>query len=200
MPLMLHSCKRELLEVSSSSSDSSTALYLVTGPLPADVSELEITIVSHDQGFSDELLEQSWTWFELSILRPWMEDAFDEFDDLVGDLPVRSRPGDFGDILQDLGWYFEMIPNQEQEEGSGGTAQDVSRRILTNVVSPNWRSQTVHLPERALTVESHVGQDSVALVRKCDRIALWACAQVSLEFLPMPFYNFNTDTSSTPAG
>ena len=55
-------------------SSPSTALCLISDPLPADISILELSITSHDQGFSDDPSQGTWTWFEVLIIRPWCEE------------------------------------------------------------------------------------------------------------------------------
>lgn len=49
--------------------------YLASGPIRGPVREIQISIWSHDQGFSDYrehhgTFDHSWTWFELGVEKP----------------------------------------------------------------------------------------------------------------------------------
>jgi tetratricopeptide (TPR) repeat protein len=116
-------------------SGSSTALYLISEPLPVNISILELNITSHDQGFCNDPNRGSWTWFEVSIIRAWCEEPDSDFEDLKHNTVLKSHPEDFGDSIQERGWYFANIP---VPDGRSTGTDSISRKIIDNPVSRQW--------------------------------------------------------------
>jgi hypothetical protein len=157
-----------------STSNRWTALYLVSSPLPAHVSVVQFDIISHDQGWSTNPQDGLWSWFEVSILGSWLEDANPDFHNLSDAMYVMSCPEDFGQMFQAQGLYFKDIPN-ERNEGTGTNPPVRSVQIARNTIQWGWQHHTV-----TWTRNGNNGNncDFLPLLEEGDRLAIWARAQV----------------------
>lgn len=157
-----------------STSNSWTALYLVSPPLPAHVSVVQFDIISHDQGWCTNPQDGVWSWFEVSILASWLEDANPELHNLSNAMYLMSCPEDFGQMFQEQGLYFKDIPQERNE--SGGTGPSViSVPVARNTIQWDWQHHTV-----TWTRNGNNGGNGgfLPLLEEGDRLAIWARAQV----------------------
>lgn len=143
----------------------STALYLVSPPLPAGVSTVQFHIVSHDQG-----------WFEVSIFRPLQPELNPEFPNVNDAKFIKSRPDDFGSMIQELGFYFADIPGEQTEQGNTVLSPVISLPVAKNAV--NWRDWQHHMVTWTLGDRDGEGSQFLSLLGEGDRLAVWARAQV----------------------
>lgn len=173
--LSLHSVQNDYLVVPPPGrrvSSSTAALYLISDPLPADISILEFRITSHDQGYCSDPTKGTWTWFEVSIIRPLCEEEpRSDIINLKHNAGVKSRPEDFGSLLQEQGWYFEDIPVLNTTNTNTGC---ISRKILNNPVSSLWSSK------KSTWSRAEPHSDFISLLQEGDRLIIWARAQVIL--------------------
>jgi hypothetical protein len=114
------------------------ALYLISDPLPADISILKFRITSHDQGYCSNPTKGTWTWFEVSIIRPLFEESRSDIINLKHNTGVKFHLEDFGGLLQEQGWYFEDIPIMSTTNINTAC---ISRKLLNNSVSSIWSSK-----------------------------------------------------------
>lgn len=78
----------------------STALHHVSDPPPADISIPEFSITSHDQGFCNDPTKCTWTWYEVSIIRPWCEEPGSDINNLKHNAGPKPNPEDFGVLFR----------------------------------------------------------------------------------------------------
>lgn len=153
----------------------SAALCFVSPPLPPDVSALQFHIVSHDQGWCENSQEGSWSWFEVSIFRPFQPELKPKFPDVNEMILLESHPEDFGAMIQELGFYFADIPRGKAEPGNIVLPPVTSLFLTSNTVNPEWEH---HLVTWTLGQESGEGTQFLSLLEEGDRVAVWARAQV----------------------
>lgn len=153
--------------------EASTALYLVSQPLPNNISTIQFEIISRDQGYGNPD-NGLWSWFEVSILGSWTEQTVAEFDNLSDLAHVRPTPEEFGDLIQDQGLYFKDIPSHLTPSDS-----EVSMTIICNAIRPLWQHHTLTWK---LGGDDETVKDFLDLLEEGDRLAIWARAKV---FMPL---------------
>lgn len=153
----------------------STALYLVSPPLPAGVSTVQFHIVSHDQGWTDNPQGGLWTWFEVSIFRPLQSELNPDFPDVNDAKFTKSRPDDFGNMIQELGFYFAYIPGEQTEQGNTVLSSVFSLPMAKHTANRDWQHHSVTW---TLGDRNGEGNQFLSLLEEGDRLAIWARAQV----------------------
>lgn len=136
---------------------------------------VQFDITSHDQGWCSEPHEWSWTWFEVSILRPWQENTNDADFNQDGLTCTRSHPEEFGEAIQEIGYYFEEIPNEGGNRQSTSSGTVTSLPFIKNRVDWQWQHHSVSWGQH-----NDMGNGSyiLSLLEEGDRLAIWARAQV----------------------
>lgn len=179
--MLLHSHRSGAVILRSETAAPSTCLYLLSHPLPPNIIDLRITILSCNQGFCDDPVQGSWTWFEASVLRRGSEDAQLDLSDLSLPRQVRNRPEDFEDDIKGRGWHFVPLLQDCLQHAEIQTPAAVSLRILTIPVSREWQSQEVTWSpgvDQAISDPVFNGHGLVRLLEAGDRLAIWARVQV----------------------
>jgi hypothetical protein len=54
-----------------------------------------------------------------------------------------SCPEDFGEIIQNLGFYFEDIPWKQNDGGSTDPSSVISLPIMKNTITWKWQHHTI---------------------------------------------------------
>lgn len=148
-----------------------TALYVISSPLPPDIEAIRFHITSHDQGWADDPQGSTWTWFAVSILRPLAEGVGRtiHFEDTES---IKSEPGDFGAQLQDSGYYFEDITT---EDGDGEHQRSaISIPLVDNQLGLQWQHHSITWSR----LGGNDGSQLISLLGEGDRLIIWACAEV----------------------
>ena len=174
----LHSHRRSPAVVTGYSGPPCTKLYLISHPLPSEVTELGITTTSSDQGYYDDLSQGRWSWFEIGILRPLEPDQVKSFA-LTGD--CRSVPEDFRSEIESQGHPLLPLRANPTDLSAAVTTWRLHDNDVGNdgVHKVTW-SRSSHLDSRsdsAITKKS--GIDLLQAIQKDDKIGLRASAQVS---------------------
>ncbi|KAJ5772185.1 hypothetical protein N7520_002714 [Penicillium odoratum] len=170
-----------------------TGLYLVSNPLPANISIVQFDITSHDQGWCTNPQGGVWSWFEVSILGSWMEDANPDLQNLLDEMSSKSSPDDFGKVFQEQGLYFKDIPG---EKGEGSNAKPAVRSVLIakNAIQWDWQHHTI-----TWTRDGSNGSGSrvLPLIEEGDRLAIWARTQFPgwMNFVKEIHLKISTDLS-----
>lgn len=123
-----------------SASNRWTGLYLVSNPLPEHVSFIQFDITSHDQGWCTNPQGGVWSWFEVSVLGSWMEDANPDLQNLPDKMSLKSCPDDFGKAFHEQGLYFKDIPGEGQvfrHETSSEKCFDCQERNSMGLATPH---------------------------------------------------------------
>ncbi|KAJ5726960.1 hypothetical protein N7493_005987 [Penicillium malachiteum] len=167
--------------IPSSFYDKWTIIYLVSLPLPANVSALQFEVIGYDQGFSYCPRDDTSAWFEVSILGPWREIVDPNFANLDDPKHPKSCPGDFGGILQDQGFYFKDLPRK----GSEGSieAANISLSFAQNSTQKRWKHHSV-LWSRADSNGDSEGARFLSVLEEGDRLAIWVRAKVQTPVSP----------------
>jgi tetratricopeptide (TPR) repeat protein len=178
--LPLHSFQNDYLVVPPPDiqvpSSPSTALYLVSNPLPADITILELNIISYDQALYEDLTEVSGGWFEISIIRPWCEESVLGIDDLKQSSGCRSHPEEFRELIQERGWYFQTIPIPTLPEKN--CTGCITQKLFTHYLSPLWNRKTWAWSKNIHQDSAEPDVDFLSLLEEGDRLLVWARAQV----------------------
>ncbi|OJJ99339.1 hypothetical protein ASPACDRAFT_52732 [Aspergillus aculeatus ATCC 16872] len=155
----------------SSDSNEWTTLYIVSAPLPPSISAVQFKITSHDQGWCSDPDNGSWSWFDASILGSWHEDQPPAFEDLSDPIYLKSSPHDFGQMLQDRGFYFKDIPGRKDEDNM--RSPGVTRCVVKNKIQTGWQNHTVtwRLEDGGENAEF------LSLLEEGDRLVVWARAK-----------------------
>lgn len=148
-----------------------TALYVISSPLPPDIEAIRFHITSHDQGWADDAQGSTWTWFAVSILRPLAEGVGRpiHFEDAES---IKSEPGDFGAQLQDSGYYFEDITTGDGD-GERQTSA-ISIPLVDNQLGLQWQHHSITWSR----LGGNDGSQLISLLGEGDRLIIWACAEV----------------------
>ena len=164
-------------------SNSWTSLYLVSPPLPSNISILRFDIRSHDQGWCDRPQDGSWSWFEVSILGSWQENANPVFNNLNDAEYLKSSPDDFGMVMQENGLYFKEIPT-EGNKGRTDPSSAISLPFAKNNIHIEWKHQAVEWTRR---VSDDKGARFLSVLEEGDRLAIWVRTKVQATSLPFNF-------------
>ncbi|RAH63095.1 hypothetical protein BO85DRAFT_465038 [Aspergillus piperis CBS 112811] len=149
-----------------------TALYLISSPLPHDISTLKFDITSHDQGWCSNPKDGIWSWFAISILAPGCGGTTNpNLDDLSRPGCVMSRPEDFEPLVNQRGLYFKNLPKELAAPNSL-----ISMRIAENSIQHNWVRMSVICPYRE---DNAINNSLFRLFDPGDRVVVWARAQIS---------------------
>ncbi|KAJ6041303.1 uncharacterized protein N7446_010807 [Penicillium canescens] len=146
----------------------STALYLVSRPLPKNVSTIQFEIISRDQGWGNPH-DGLWSWFEVSILGSLAEQTTAEFHDLSDPAHVRPTPEEFGELIQDQGLYFKDIPSRTTQSSS-----QVSMTIIANAIRRHWQHHALTWRRGS---DDETADHFLDLLEEGDRLCIWARAQ-----------------------
>lgn len=147
----------------------STALCLVSSILPSEISAARFYIVSHDQGSSETSHDGPWSWFEVSIVRPFQPELNPAFPDLN---EIKASPEEFGKIIQESGFYFADLPGGKSENAD----LDLTSLFLTsNTSASDWEN---HFITWSRDKKDGDGHEFLSLLEEGDRIVVWARAQV----------------------
>ncbi|PLB40262.1 uncharacterized protein BDW47DRAFT_116046 [Aspergillus candidus] len=155
------------------SSELCTSFYMISAPAPDDLAIVQFEITCRSEGQLNDGLEGPRTWFECSVLRPWSEDA--DFDSLLETVDIKSCPEDFGDDIQEAGWYFENIPvasggSENRDDGSA----EISCTVVTNEASEEKQE---HMVIWYRDTDDPNGRRVMPVLQEGDIIVLWARAQ-----------------------
>lgn len=150
----------------------SAALCLVSSPLPAEVSAARFYIVSHDQGWCENQQDGLWSWFEVSIFRPFQPVLNPEFPDAN---EIKSSPEDFGDMIQELGFHFADIPFDQNDPENIDPSPATSLFLASNASNLDWEH---HMITWTLGNKDGEGCQFLSLLEEGDRLVIWARAQV----------------------
>lgn len=174
----LHSYRSGVDEVWTLSSRSVAKLYMVSHPLPANITELEISISSKaSRKASADVSTKSRSWFEATIIRGaghWYDEAPDWADE------TRESPEDFRDDIRARGWDFVL--NMEVDQPNV-VAFDVMDAHLGSEFSGFCRciwAQSLDENNSQGTAAQHCS--ALKLVEEGDRLVIWLRATVSLVF------------------
>lgn len=149
-----------------------TALYMISSPLPSDIEAIRFHITSHDQGWANDPQGPNWTWFAVSVLRPLAEGVGRpiHFED---NECIKSQPGDFGAQFQDSDYYFENIPTEDED--SEDQMSTISIPLVDNQLGLQWQHHSITWSRD--DNQNHGGR-FIRLLEEGDCIAIWACAEV----------------------
>lgn len=193
----VHSYGSGLLEVHATSAVPVTRLYLISHPLPGNISAIKISIVSHDQGSVSTDAEISNTWFDASILRPagpspaeifkqirTGRSRADDINDPAGNkgkskLPSApivkkngmgcSEPSELWEAFRQQGWLLV-----DAVQGGGVF------RVCVNSISSEWQTHEVIWNAGALSgADESFSTSFLDRLKEGDRIVIWARAKVS---------------------
>lgn len=129
-------------------------------------------ITSHDQGWSDNPRGRTWTWFAVSILRPLAEGVQGPIN--IQDINyIKSQPGDFGALIQDLGYYFEDMPSTDGLNEN--EISSISVPLIYNPVGHQWQHHSITWSRVG---GQNFGNNIIPRLEEGDLLAIWACAQV----------------------
>ncbi|KAJ5681137.1 hypothetical protein N7536_012276 [Penicillium majusculum] len=145
----------------------STALYLVTRPLPNNVSTIQFDIISRDQGWGNPD-NGLWSWFEVSILGSLTEETITEFHDLLDPANVRRKPEEFGGLIQEHGLYFKDITR-----GPTDLNPKVSITVVENTIQRHWQHHTLTWRRGG---DDETAENFFDLLEEGDRLAIWTRA------------------------
>ncbi|KAF4626783.1 hypothetical protein G7Y89_g11373 [Cudoniella acicularis] len=161
-----------------------TNLYLLSDPLPLEVTDVRIDIQSLDHGCCKGHREASGTWFEISVLRPrpspdGQDSSLCPKDPCLND-DVREGPEKPEDDFLAQGWKFVPLPRgavcrhavltslarkdaDEDQRRSPTPETTISACIYPNNVSEDWRHSRASL---SFLISS--------LLEESDRLVIWA--------------------------
>ena len=172
----LHSYRSREDDVWTLSSRSVAKPYMVSHPLPAKITELEILISSKaNREASADVPTKSRSWFEATIIRGCGAHWYDEAPDWTNE--TREIPEDFRDDIRARGWDF--VPNQDVGQPSA-VAFDVMDAHYGNEFSGFRRCVW------AQSLDEDNSQGTAAqkftplkLIEEGDRFIIWLRATVS---------------------
>ncbi|RDH36157.1 CHAT domain-domain-containing protein [Aspergillus welwitschiae] len=147
------------------SEESCTVLYLVSSPLPSDVSSVVFNITTRNQGWHSNPRDGIWSWFEVSILSSWQQNAMPKLDDLMKPTYVQPCPDDFGEYLQEQGLYFKEIPSKIAASSSG-----ISISLSDTSMRRSW-VEMVHIYGKD---DNAKGGSFLPILEEGDRLVIWA--------------------------
>lgn len=177
----VHSYSSHVLTVHAKSATPVTKLYLLSHPVPANISAIKFSIVSHDQGSPTTSTEVSSTWFDATILRPIVSAGDDgksrwPSPSLVVDTMCCSKPSDFAEEFEQQRWKLvDTVPC------------DGLFRVCVNSMSVHWQTHEIFWNAGSVS-DTHKtpGAKFIDTLKEGDRIIIWARATVSLWPLIFP--------------
>ena len=154
---------RSELVIVRSTGASATKLYLASDALPADVHDVRVCLVARNQGFCDDPNQGSWSWFEVSLIRPrWASTSEQDIDPSLYTAQLEHPQTFAGDLAQ-KGWDLVAL-------GQGHL--DNSTRLLILPISETWQKHEI-------TFRDHDNLHSIlSHASECDRVLIWARSQV----------------------
>ncbi|RAH48749.1 CHAT domain-containing protein [Aspergillus brunneoviolaceus CBS 621.78] len=147
------------------SDQSCTMLYLVSSPLPSNVTTVLFDITTRNQGWCLNPQDGLWSWFEVSILGSWQENAMPDLGHLMNPPYIQPCPDDFGELLQEQGLYFKEIPS-----GIAASSSRISMELFRTSMSRSWIEQVLIYQKDG----SERGESFASLLEEGDRLVIWA--------------------------
>ncbi|OJJ96326.1 hypothetical protein ASPACDRAFT_1883063 [Aspergillus aculeatus ATCC 16872] len=138
-----------------------TVLYLVSSPLPSNVSTVVFNITTRNQGWCSNPQGGIWSWFEVSILGSWQENAMPDLGHLMNPAYIQACPDNFGELLQQQGLYFKEIPSE-----IAASSSRISMALPKTSMSRSWNEQVfIYRKDGGEAVDSFV-----SLLEEGDRV------------------------------